>query len=277
MTFFNDPPAIVIQKGKAKSEMLAEAIVAGCGGRGVILREPERLPGGHAPVFVGLWRTTARHMHALHREQKPFVTVDNGYFRGYPEPNGHFRATLNGTQYVAQATRSTPSDWLRFRALGVEIKPWKMDPRPNILVALQTAQWFDIMGLSRDAWLSKVLTQLEAATQRPIVVRDKPTKGAPGASLEEDFRKAHAVVALSSNVLLKAAAEGIPVFPQGRCAASPLGLSTLSWIDNPVMLPNREAVFCHLAANQFTLTEICAGQMWKHLELTQPAPFLPLA
>lgn len=275
MTMFYHPPCVVIQKGKAKSEMLAEAVIAGAGGRGVILREPERLPGGHSPVFVGLWPTTAPLMHALHREQKPYITVDNGYFRPYPT-GGHFRATLNGTQFIYQGTRSSPADWLRFKRLEVELKPWRGDPRKNVLIALQTSQWFDIMGLSRDAWLSKVMGEIERATDRPIVVREKPSKASPQRSLALDFIDAHCVVGLSSNVMLQAVAEGIPVFPVGRCAATPLGLSSLGWIESPLHLP-REAAFCHLAANQFTADEIASGFMWKHLELTQPAPFGPLA
>lgn len=276
MSVFEQPIAAIIQSGKLKSQMLADAVLAGH--HGVALQNPEAIPDQHFPVVIGAWTTTAPWLHRFRREQRPFATIDNGYFQGYPS-GSYFRATLNGMQYDVNDGRSLLTDWNRWRDLGMRIEPWR-DEGQHVLVSLQTARWFSMMGLDRETWLAQVLLRLRASTTRDILVREKPGKNtlnAPSTSFEEDLVDAHAVVALSSNTLLQATMAGVPAFPQGLCAASPLGLPDLSRIEQPWRPLNREAIYRRLAGAQWTLGEMQTGMMWRDLAEGNPRRFQDLA
>lgn len=273
---FDREVAVIIQRGKQKSEDLAEAVIAGH--KGLVLREPEHLPAGLIPVVVGAWRTTAHWLHKFASERRPYVYVDNGYFRPYKE-GGYFRATLNGLQLVADDGRTQPSDYLRFQDMGVSVKSWQPEGE-HILLVLQTSQWFDMMKLDRETWVRDVLTELEQHTSREIRIREKPgkrTPGSPDTSIYEDMVGAHAVVALSSNCLIQATCEGIPIFPRGVCAATPLGNSSFKNIERPWRPDFREPVYRRLAGAQWTMEEIAGGKMWEAIRQGNPHAFQDLA
>jgi len=265
-------PAVIIQNGKAKSEMLAEAVIQGWGG-GVILREPTAIPNDHMPVVIGAWPTTARWLHEFHRGARDFLYVDNGYFRPYRE-GGYFRITRNALQVKAEGNL-TDRALQRWNALGIETQPWRSpDQDGYVLLVLQTSAWFQMMGLCREDWVRRTLTELERHTDRVIRIREKPLKGSgPTTSIHDDLRDAWAVVGLSSNCMVQAVVAGVPVFPTGHCAASPFG-STLNFIEHPLR-PNRKVGLAILADNQWTVEEIAAGAARQHL--AKPAPFEALA
>lgn len=277
--FFAKPPIVIIQSGKAKSEMIAHALIAHHGGK--IAVEPTELPKGYSPVVVGAWRTTAHWLRQFERERIPYLYVDNGYFRPYKD-GGHFRVTANALQYaVTTGGPLSPQDQARWQALAVETQPYRMErgPKAPILLVLQTPQWFSMMGLSREEWVRQVLCKIESVTDRPIRVREKPLKGSgPSSTITEDMDGCWAVVGLSSNCLIQAHAMGIPTFALGPCAATPLSLSNLAMIEEPLLPVGwRESVFAALAANQWTLREIESGLMWRELAARPQAPFLSLA
>lgn len=277
MSIFDQPIIVVIQEGKAKSQMIADAILAGH--RGVVLVEPEEIPKDHFPVVVGAWKTTAHWLHKFRREHQSYVYLDNGYFNAYPH-GPYFRATLNGLQLIASDDRAQTADFVRWHDLAVKIKPWRRTGQ-NILVVLQTAQWFAMMGLDRETWVAHTLSEIDRHTDRPVVIRDKPGKQAviqPVTTFFEDLEEAHAVVALSSNTLIEATVEGVPVFPMGLCAATPLGNSSLSYLERPWRPDFREPVYRRLAGAQFTLEEMADGRMWQALRAQgNPGLFQDLA
>lgn len=259
--FFERPPVAIIQNRKAKSEMLAEAVTAR---GGLILREPAELPKGYSPVVIGAWPTTVQWLHRFRREQVPYLYIDNGYFRPYRE-GGYFRATLNALQYVgSEAPEVSAEEWAHWRSLGVEVKRFRPHgSKAPILLALQTPQWFDMMGISRSAWVRHTLARIEALTEREVRIREKPRTGG-SVSLLVDLEDCSAVVAYSSATLLHAAAEGLPTFALAACAATPLSVQ-LAYIDAPYRPPFREAIFAKLAAQQWTAEEIAQGDMWSDL------------
>jgi hypothetical protein len=57
----------------------------------------------------------------------------------------------------------------------------------------------------------------------------------------------------------------VPVFPLGKCAASRMGLSDLARIETPYYPGDREQFLWNLAAQQWTLDEIAAGEAWRAL------------
>lgn len=269
------PPFCIIQQGKQKSRDLADAVIAGYGGGCVHYGEiaEAAIRDEYTPVVIGVHPTTVDSLWDLQRARRPYVTVDNGYFKPYRE-GGYFRATSNALQWVAKAEDGprqgryalpTEVGKPRWDALGIELEPWHLDRKGKpILVALQSPVWLEMMG-EHSTWLDSVTKEIRAHCSNEVIVRHKPLKGAPQPPLVEQLREVAGVVAYSSNVLLKAAIAGVPVFPTATCAASPLGKSTPWQVIDPKG-PDREPIFHDLAANQWTLDEIASGTMWRALK-----------
>jgi hypothetical protein len=286
------PPLCIIQQGKQKSRDLAEAVIAGyraLGGLGGEVHYGEiaevAIHDDYTPVVIGVHPTTVDTLHDLRRARRPYVTVDNGYFKPYRE-GGYFRATSNALQWIARGQPSASRGRrpvaaevgkTRWDALGIELQPWQLDRKGKpILIALQSPVWLSMMG-ECPTWLDSVTQEIRAHCANEIIVRHKPLKDAPPQPpLDEQLREVAAVVAYSSNVLLRAAIAGVPVFPTATCAASPLGRAT-PWLVNDPAGPAREPVFHDLAANQWTLDEIAAGTMWRDLNDRYEPEFYSLA
>lgn len=274
--FFKQPPCIIIEHGKAKSEMLARAMYKGWGGYGgLIVNEPDEVPDGYAPVFIGMRPALAKLLHGLREQNREYLTVDNGYFQPYKQ--GHFRVTQNALQFGDAIGSAFPEEIARWRALNEPIQPWRGTGVHNLIV-LQSEPWYEmVLGVKRADWLAGVVRQIEQISSRPILIRDKPLKGrGPTTTIFEDMEDAWVVISLSSNCLVQAAQQGIPVLPVGHCAASPLGTS-FSRLKTPYYPEDREAVFAQLAANQWTLQEIADGVMYRTLAARPRPPYRPLA
>jgi hypothetical protein len=281
------PPFCIIQAGKQKSVDLARAVMDSAGGGVVHVGPiaPDRVPDSHTPVVIGVHPTTVETLHALRREQRPFVTVDNGYFRPYKE-GGYFRATSNALQWIASRPGSgvgrdfdcEAEGAERFRALDLEVKPWReVDNGGYILIPLQSSVWLEMMR-ERPTWQRSVVDRLRAYSDRKIVIRQKPVKGYPiQPTLEEHLAGAWAVLGYSSNVLLKAAMQGIPICSTAYCATSPMGCATPDSLMLGPTYRERESILHALAANQWTIEEIAAGKMWRDLQDRYEPEFLTLA
>lgn len=276
-------PFCIIQPGKPKSQMLAEAVMTGAGGVihvGNI--QPNDIPDYFTPVIIGVHLATIETLLALSQARRPFVTVDNGYFRPYSE-GGYFRATTNALQWIARHAGflgrhgGIEGGAERFAALDLPVSRWRGGGGKYVLLALQSPLWLRMMmdEGSAAAWLEGTTQAIRACTGRDIVVRLKPLKGvAPQPSLEAQIARAQVVAAFSSNVLIKASLLGVPVLPLAACAASPLRAGS---IDSPAEPTRRLGVFHDLAANQWTVDEIKSGRMWRDLGDRYDPEFLPLA
>lgn len=267
--FFHDTPTIIIERGKQKSIMLAEAVRESMGGD--ILYEPDSLPAECSPVFVGLRPATAPLLHDLHRTNRSYVTIDNGYFRPYKE-GGYFRVTQNGLQTSMPPEQLRLSASIRWAALNIQLQPLREPTAGHVLLVLQSEAWYQmVLGCNREDWVRLALDFLERTNPGvPIKLRDKPLKGRQGiAPLQEDLDGACAVAALSSAVLLEAAVQGLPIYALGVSAAS--GLHGNRGIDL------RQGVFSNLADNQWTVDEIASGHCWEELAARKPPYFLDLA
>lgn len=282
MTALGGLPDCIIQRGKAKSRMIAEAVIEGCGGGRISFCRPAAdIDPEHTPVFIGVHPTTVEALHDVRAARRPFVTIDNGYFRPYKE-GGYFRATSNAMQWAPRHLHylgrkvGIIGGARRFAAHGLEVKPFQ--PRDGyVLVVLQSPDWLRMMR-EFPTWEQAITSSIRANTRREVIVRPKPLKLTPTQPpLAEHLAGAGAVVAFSSNVLIEAALEGIPVFPQAHCAAGALGTYSLRMIDDPLPPKDRERVFNDLAANQWTLEEIAAGDMWRALQDRFEPEFHPLA
>lgn len=201
-----------------------------------------------------LWRQ-AQH------ERRDFVYVDNGYFRpsahGRRDYSGYYRATRNAVQHDGSGN----ADPHRFEMLGKRLMPWRKDGR-QIMVCPPGQVYAGVMGFDAQRWLTDTLRALRAATDRPLLVRDKRQAGA--VPLWEALRDVHALVTHSSNAAVEALLYGVPVFCTAPCAAQAMGCGDLGQIEKP-LYPEREQWAWNLAANQWTLAEMKSGQAWREL------------
>jgi hypothetical protein len=247
--------------GKRKALKLCTAFAAGCGGRVAEVGAGRLAPG--AAFFYGMTARTLALLDRCRREGRDWYYADNAYYVGR---GSHFRVTRNALQHDGTGTAS-PERW---RAFGIEIRPWRRGGR-HILVTTQSELFYRLhLGLSRADWLAHTLARLECATERPIRVCHKPGHGTPGnaaagAGFEAALAGAHALVTHSSSTAVKALLEGVPVFCTGPCAASPMGLDDLSRIEAPATPEDREPWLWTLAANQWTRQEMADGTCWRAL------------
>lgn len=261
MTLFDDNACIVIETGKKKSEDLAEAMRAGWPQRAMIVRDPEAVPEGFAPIFIGMRPQIAALIHGCREAERPFLTIDNGYFRPYKQ-GGYFRATVNALQVSAPGTAEWgEQDPARWNALNLDIEPWR-GGGDHILLVLQSESWYQmVLGEKRVLWVHRATNRIAQHTGRTIRIRDKPLKGRPPvAALEDDLRDCHAVAGLSSALLLEAQRRGFQTLAIGESAASHLA-APISRLDAGDWRPERAPHFAWLANNQWTAEEMASGRL----------------
>ncbi len=188
---------------------------------------------------------------------------DNGYFRR----GEYYRVTRDGFQAGREPRAGGEA---RFDRLDVQIKPWRRGGR-HVLVCPPGAVHAQLMRRAGveiaepgdwGAWAARELARF---TDRPVRIRTKAEWLASRRPLAEDLEDCWAVVAFMSNTALEAAMAGIPVFILGPAASSPLGLRELERVESPVYPENRREIASSLAAQQWTLDEISAGDCWRAL------------
>jgi hypothetical protein len=244
-------PVSYYLKGETSSPRFAAAFAAGCGGQtadGTAL-----LPGPVAGFFTPpLWPI----LRQAKDEGRDWYYGDHGYFKS----GGHYyRVTKNAYQYSAPSKGSSVGR-ARFRALRLPISPWRKKGR-HILVCPQSADYFQLLGLSESAWIEDVLGQLSQYSDRPVLVRRRQPR-----PIEKDLVNAWAVVVYSSASALNALRFGVPVFVLADFAcAYRMGVPDLSKIETPYYPYDRDHFFALLAENQWTLAEITNGTAWRAL------------
>jgi hypothetical protein len=242
------------QPSKAKSRAVLEAFVAGCGGRiadGGVLHE------GVAAFYgvVGiepLWHVA--------RARGEFLYLDNAFLdcvRG-----SHFRAARNRLQEVGGL------EWGRFKAMGIEVKPWRKDGK-HVLVVMQSEHFMrHVAGWpsGADGWQDSTLRWIREKTDRQIIVRHwSRDKNERMRALRSDLQDAWCVVAHGSAAANEALLEGIPVFvtDTGSAAAQ---MACVTWnIEAPYYPENRCEWAARLAGSMWTLDEMRAGMAWRAL------------
>jgi hypothetical protein len=167
---------------------------------------------------------------------------------------GYYRWILNA--YQMQTIRDVPDD--RWRALDQPLWPWRAGRHIVVAEPSPTYQRFHKI----EGWTKRTLTALKAATDRPIVVRDKEMQRF-GRKLHEDLKGAHCLVTHGSNAAVEAVIMGCPVFVHPDSAAALVGRTDLE-IEAPVY-PDREPWARSLAYSQFNERELVDGTLWKLL------------
>lgn len=206
-------------------------------------------------VFYGVQEETLGAWTKCRRMGTGFYLIDNGYFRSRWKGGDHYRITKNDWQVTGHGK----SNGARWRALGLELKPWrKMQGRP--LIALQSAWWYEIRNTTFLAWKESVMAKMKAAGWPEPVIRPKFEHKHP---IEWD--KVSVVVTHASNVAVDAALEGIPAVCTTRCAGGFADAKIEQWPNLPV-IQDREAWASVLADNQFSVQEMRNGTAWRMLK-----------
>ena len=236
--------------GKKKSFDLCLAFVHGCNGQ---------IAGRFRPgpaVFYGVDHSNESAWRAAIEAGVDRYMIDNSYFDAVRQKS--FRVTKNRMQHTGLGV----SDGRRFKALRVQIHPWRKGR--HIVVCPQSPSFMKMAGFEGD-WTTCVVERLSSLTDREIRVRSwSRNKTKASISLQADLAEAHAVVVWSSAAAVAAVIEGVPIVVEAQdCAARPMA-GTLDQIEC-LPTPERENWLGVLADNEWTIDELRNGTAWSHL------------
>ena len=237
---------------KAKSFNLCLAFVRGCGGQiGTKLRDGAAVFYGIDPSNEAIWRQ-------VRTEGRDWYCIDNSVFDSARQQC--FRITKNALQHTGIGT----SDGVRFRALNIDIKPWRTAGE-HIVVVPQSDSFMRTIAGYEGSWTENTLARLKAQTTRPIRVRHwSRDKGDAAGTLQQDLASAHALVTWSSAAAVTAVLAGVPVVVEANdCAARFMGGTDLEALP----MPERENWAGVLGDNQFTIAEMQKGIAWAKLNV----------
>jgi hypothetical protein len=242
-----------------KSLAQMREVAAGCNGFLVDDIAPVR---ADDHIIGGGWKGAQTTIQVLKIQRNSFWHLDGGWIREGPDGR-YYRATRNGM--VPKKLDGCSTD--RLKTFNVTIKPWRKNGR-HILVCPSSEVFGRAFGIDSKAWHDKLLASLRAITDRPVVVRPKPTDTSIGSSarpLAADLAGAWAVVVHTSVVGVQAVLEGIPVFCERSCGAAMVGSQDFNDIENPIMPDNREEWISSLVWQQFSLKEFRSGFAWNKM------------
>ncbi len=244
-------PTAYEAQGENTSPRWCFAFAQGCGGVNIVSR---RLRPGPVALFGSpqIWNPIL--LQAIH-EGRDWYYGDHACFGRYR----YYRVTRNALQHHGHGRHRKDS----LRRLGINIEPWRKDGE-HVVFCPPDQAFTQLFGFDADVWEKNILSELQRHTRRPIVVRRRGQVGRMR-PLAEDLQGAWALVTYSSNAAVEAVVRGVPVFCLHECAASAMGLSDLSMIESPAYPDWREQWAANLAANQWTLEEIAAGECWREI------------
>ena len=219
----------------------------------------DRLPRDVIPI-VGCQPESTALIAKWRKQGRPWCYWDRGYARRVfatwlprGENGGFYRWHLGSFQ--AQAIRPVPDD--RWKALNIEVQPWRRSGR-HIVIAAPTRTYARFHQC--EGWLADTLDAISRVTDRQLVIRDKESKR----SLQSDLQGAHALVTHGSIAAVEAVILGYPVFVHPDSAAALVGRTDLKLIERPA-LPDRQPWLNALAYSQFSETELVDGTLWRLL------------
>lgn len=189
--------------------------------------------------------------------------VDNGYLRP-GHFHGYYRITKNSFQHSGYGRL----DYKRWKALGLQIKPWRLDG-DYILIPAPPPDYNKAWRFDGDAWLRTVKSKIHGRTSREIIITYKPELDPRCPPDQKPFgellKDAWAVITHDSGCALDALLAGVPVFTTGVTPAARCGAGDLKDIERPRYCDDREEMFAVIAGQQWTLAEMERGLPWKTL------------
>lgn len=232
------------------------------GGR-VVRHDPkllESLPDDVIPI-VGCMPNCTYLMDRWQDAGKTWIYWDRGYARRVfatwlprGDNGGYYRWHIGALQMTE--VHGVPSD--RWDALKIEVRPWKRGG-DKIVIADTLSDYWDMYGLK--GWPQRIAEEIKRYTKRPIVIRSKESS----IPLDKELESAHCLVAHGSIAAVESVIMGCPVFVDPSSAASLVGKTDFSDIENPIY-PERQAWLNSLAYCQFNEQELVDGTLWRLME-----------
>ena len=181
-------------------------------------------------------------------------------------PGKHFAMALGGHNGSGRWFPGGPERW---RALGLEIAPWR-PAGGYLLVCCARGMGSPEMREPR-GWCDRAVKTLRAHGVRDIRIRRHPGKAYHERPLADDLAGASMVVVWASNCATEALLAGIPVIYDAPHIATAGAAYPGVWrylCGGPAPQPlygDRQAAFERLAWAQWTMEEIAAGDPFRHL------------
>lgn len=205
------------------------------------------------------------------------VYVDLGYWgrREGGRWTGFHKVVVNARHPVAYF-RKPQHDRKRIHHFsGLLAQPWTLTGN-HILLAGMGDKGALAEGFEPEQWERQAIDILQAATDRPILYRPKPSwktaKPIPGTLysdpakrvVEDELQNCWAVVTHHSNVAVDALVAGVPTFCWGGVAAD-LSSQKLHQIERPIYAEGRDGWMADIAYTQWSVAEMERGDCWRHL------------
>jgi hypothetical protein len=213
---------------------------------------------------------------------RDYYFIETGYLGNYRCDNNatgrkiYHRIVKNAMQHstIMDVPDDRWQDLVKFNP-NLEYKGWKRSGS-KILVVLPTEKPFQYYGHDRTKWIQKVERTIKKYSDRPIVWREKASRGVRTNetiydALDDDI---YALVTYNSIATVEAVQHGIPAFGLAPTAADPVCSNDLAQIENPVM-PSEELVYkwlSSIAYSQFSQTEMITGQAWNLVQENEQRP-----
>jgi hypothetical protein len=208
--------------------------------------------------------TKRKEMNACREAGRDFYYIDTGYF-GNGKKKLYHRITRNDVQNVGPVI-SRPRD--RLAATGWQ--PKKFTRGSKILLAPPSQKLLNLYDINLDTWLESVQAEINAHTDREVVVRRKQSRSVRvnqdtmEMALSDDI---HCLITFSSIAATEALLFGKPAITLGPNAAQSLCSRSVSAIEN-LNIPTMDEVeewAAHLAYCQFTEQDMRNGTAWRIL------------
>ena len=239
---------------------ILQSFVQGCGGQ--ITTWAKSQSATVPAVLRGI--TKRKEMNACREAGRDFYYIDTGYF-GNGKKKLYHRITCNDVQNVGPVI-SRPRD--RLAATGWQ--PKKFTRGSKILLAPPSQKLLNLYDINLDTWLESVQAEINAYTDREVVVRRKQSRSVRvntdtmEMALSDDI---HCLITFSSIAATEALLFGKPAITLGPNAAQSLCSRSVSAIEN-LNIPTMDEVeewAAHLAYCQFTEQDMRNGTAWRIL------------
>ncbi len=244
---------VYVDRNKKLGHKVAIAFAVGCGG--LVDRDAKPTDGP-----IATWGITATIRPLLVKAQltgRRWIYLDHCYVGARYK---YFRATDGRFQHNGLGENGGK----RLDALKIKLRPWRKSGK-HILVCPPGDLMCNLRGwLKPQDWIDKTLQSLRSKTDRPIVLRRKPSSVESVLPLAVALRDCHALVTHISNTALDAMIQGVPAIVTGDCAAAAICETSLNNIEDPKK-GDRRSLFRVLANNQWTIAEMESGKCWKEL------------
>lgn len=220
------------------------------------------------------WSHRPYHIIETQRERGlDYIALERGYIGPRTEWTAFCLNGLNGHADWSHCENSPPDRFLKYHS--DKLKPYRLTSEGNILIIGQVNGDESVKGIDLNIWYKKIANEFkEFFPNSNIVLRHHPCAVnraeynelgmGGGASLQDAFNRASAVVTLNSNTGVESVFEGIPTFTfdEGAMAWS----ITQHEPSTGFEMIDRSQWAHDLAYKQWTLEEIKSGLSWEHLK-----------